>query len=186
MILSTLSGTVSKLSGGRFANAADSTAFQILFNDAVHAAAYEIDKEIHTQVERKERVLLARVMFAETAGVPAAYRAVGWSIVNRVGAPGFPNTLSGVIHERNQYQSIGGVLWIKARDPSQLTGPDASSYAKALKIANGILNGTILDPTRGATYFYSGNPSPWFEKEISLGELLPTDIVRPFKFLKQH
>jgi hypothetical protein len=32
-------------------------------------------------------------MFAEAAGAPDAYTGVGWTVVDRVGAPGFADTL---------------------------------------------------------------------------------------------
>ena len=127
-------------------------------------------------------------MFAESAGVPIAYPAIGWSVVNRVGAPGFPKTLAGVVFEHNQYASVGGPLWNAAEDPSQLTGLNAISYAQALSVANGILNGSIADPTGGATFFYSGSapPSGFFQNGISSGTLVPTYTVGPFTFLAQH
>ena len=47
-IASVVGGGVSLLSGGSFANGAWSAAFQQMFNAALHGAAYEIDKQIHT------------------------------------------------------------------------------------------------------------------------------------------
>lgn len=134
-----------------------------------------------------EQSLLARLMFAESAGVASAYSAVGWSIVNRVGTPGFPGTLSSVIYEPGQFASVGQPLWNAAGDPTQLAGLNAVSYAQALGVAGGILNGTIPDPTGGAEYFYSGGtPSGWFQNNLNSGTLTPTYSVGPFTFLVQH
>ena len=134
-----------------------------------------------------EQSLLARLMFAESAGVSSAYSAVGWSIVNRVGTPGFPGTLSSVIYEPGQFASIGQPLWNAAGDPIQLAGLNAVSYAQALGVAGGILNGAIPDPTGGAEYFYSGGtPSGWFQNNLNSGTLTPTYSVGPFTFLVQH
>jgi len=139
-----------------------------------------------------DNTLLARVMFAEAAGYPNAYPPVGWSIVNRVGAPGFPKTLSGVIYQQDsngnyEFNGVGSPLWNEAGDPSDLTGPNAASYAQALTVANGILDGTIPDPTGGAEYFYSSQsgapPGGFFANDLASGRLVTTYEVPPYYFL---
>ena len=182
-------GTVSALAGESFANGTLSAAFQEMFNEEAHAgqAKQQLRRIPIGKAPASSQDLLAHLMFAESAGVPAAYPAIGYSIVNRVGAPGFPSSLTAVIFEPNQYASVGGKLWNAAANPSQLTGANAASYAQARRIATGILNGTIPDPVPGATYFYSGSPSHWFQEEVNSGVLTPVSYsVRPFTFLRQY
>src|SRR5882672_11516024 len=110
---------------------------------------------------------LARVIFAEgadQADKPGAYLGIGNSVLNRVGAPGFPNTVQGVISQRTpngtpQFASVGGDLWNKAANPANLTGKNATAYNAALSLAHDLIIGNEYlpeDPTGGATYFYSG------------------------------
>jgi RHS repeat-associated protein len=127
-----------------------------------------------------DQLILGQTIFAEASSEPDARSAVGWAIVNRVGAPGYPSTLAGVILQPGQYASVGGTLWNMA-----LFGPINSINEGALVQSNrtafGILNGTIPDPTGGATLFYSG-PAPTVRMSI-----YPLDItlrVGSFTFLR--
>jgi spore germination cell wall hydrolase CwlJ-like protein len=104
--------------------------------------------------------LLARLIFAEAASNywhPSAMAGVGWTVKNRVGAPGFPDTLEGVIYKPKQF-AVGTRLWDAAANPASLTGPDARAYNRALETARGVLQGEIADPTKGARFFFSGKP----------------------------
>jgi hypothetical protein len=126
-----------------------------------------------------DRELLARIIFSEGAGVSGDYPALAWAIVNRVGARGFPSTLQGVINQADSKGrpelGINTPLWTSSALPDSLTGLNALSYQKALSVADGVLNGTITDPTQGARYFYSGAmPSKgFFPNAISSGRLVP-------------
>jgi len=137
--------------------------------------------------------LLARMIFAEAArehNVPGLYERIGWTAMNRVGKPTFPNTLDGVIHHRDhkgvpQFSSIDDNLWKEAEDPSKLTGPNVAAYQRARDTAAGILAGKIPDPTEGGQYFFSGNPSPFFMGRIQSGRLAPIgEKYGPFTFLR--
>lgn len=117
---------------------------------------------------------LARMMFGEGAGlykVPGAMEGIGWAARNRVGAPGHPDTLQGVInqpdkHGQPQFQAVGNDVfpgnkeWQLSADPSQLVGPDVDAYQRAQDVARGILTGDIPDPTGGATSFRSHHEPP--------------------------
>ena len=135
-----------------------------------------------------DNTILARVMFAESDQTPNAYPGIGWSIVNRVGNREFEDTLSGVINQRKygkQFASVGGRLWNDAAIPSKLNREDFDSYQNALRVANGILGGYVADPTRGATYFFSGPKVGWFRSEMSSGLLvLAAQPYQDFTFLK--
>ena len=138
--------------------------------------------------------LLGRLIFAEAANhynKPGAYRAMAHTVLNRVGQPGFRNTLQDVILQPNQFNSVGGELWNRAGNPTALTGANALAYAAALYTANEILGGSEYetgDPTGGATYYYSsGNdkiPGRFFPDRINSGILIPTYKAGDFTFLK--
>lgn len=137
--------------------------------------------------------LLARLIFAEAADHhdrPGAMEAIGWTTLNRVGAPTFPKTLEAVIHQPGQFDSVGKKLWRDAGDPSKLTGPNVTAYAKALEAAEGILGGRIPDRTKAAQFFYSSPtkdaPGDWFPKKIKDKELehTLTEPLGKFWFLK--
>ena len=95
--------------------------------------------------------LLARLIAAESRGEP--YRgmvAVGAVVLNRIGDPRFPNTMSSVIYQPHAFESVSnGLIW--RRTPS----------SAEVRAAQDALNG--WDPSWGSLYFW--NPakpvSPW-------------------------
>jgi spore germination cell wall hydrolase CwlJ-like protein len=138
--------------------------------------------------------LLARLIFAEGADhhdTEGAMEGLGWAVVNRVGAPGFPKTLDGVIHQPGQFHATRNALWAAAADPTSLRGPNKTAYEKARTVAEGVLNRTISDPTKGAQFFFSSRdgkvPGDWFPKKIDDNELEYTPDQKPtgrFYFLR--
>jgi spore germination cell wall hydrolase CwlJ-like protein len=137
--------------------------------------------------------LLARLIFAEAGNhfdKGTAMEGVAWAAANRVGAPGFPDTLHGVIHQPTQF-AVGSPQWEKADNPAGLKGDDARAYARAVDVAKGVLSGSIPDPTQGAQFFYSSPtgriPGGWFPGKIAREELIYTPDRNPaghFYFLK--
>jgi spore germination cell wall hydrolase CwlJ-like protein len=133
--------------------------------------------------------LLGRLIFAEGASQfrkPGVYLGLGNTVLNRMKARGFPNTLQGVILERAQngvpqFASVGGRLWNAAANPAALTGDDATAYQAARAIAQDLLYGSEFnsyDPTLGATYFYSTTnnspPAGFFTDRTNSGRLRET------------
>lgn len=89
-----------------------------------------------------ERELMAKVVYAEARGEPYAGKvAVAAVIINRVLNKDFPNTISGVIYQRNAFSCI--------QDGQINLTPD-STARQAVRDA---LAGS--DPSRGALYFYN-------------------------------
>lgn len=86
--------------------------------------------------------LMAKVVFAESKGEPYTGKvAVASVILNRVTSPNFPNTVEGVITQKNAFSCVkNGVI---------NTTPNSDSY-NAVKDA---INGS--DPTDKALYFYN-------------------------------
>ena len=118
--------------------------------------------------------LLARMIFAEGDSlyrVPGAMEGIGWVARNRVGTRGQPDTLRGVIYNTGKYgipqfQATGNEMWpgntpwVRAADPSTLTGPDVQAFQRAHDVAQGILSGQIPDPTGGAVRFHTSKSPP--------------------------
>lgn len=86
--------------------------------------------------------LLARIISAEARGEPYMGQvAVGAVILNRIEHPSFPDTLSGVIYQKNAFTCLYD---------GQFYEPVSES---AYKAATDALNG--LDPSGGAIYYYN-------------------------------
>ena len=143
--------------------------------------------------------MLARLIFAEGAGQaakPGVYLGIGNTVLNRIGKPGFANSLQGVINQRlpngtRQFDSVGGRLWNQAANPSALTGPNATAYNAARALANDLLYGSEYifdDPTNDSTYFYSSGtrlpPRGFFTTAERSGRLRREYDAGDFFFLR--
>ncbi|MGE4063387.1 MAG: cell wall hydrolase [Rhodospirillaceae bacterium] len=101
---------------------------------------------------------------------------IGWTAVNRVGAPSFKNSIPAVIRMANAYYAYNGPLWRKAETaPDKLEPLNAKAFQRAQAVARGILEGRIPDPTGGAQYFYTGKTPEWFAKRMASGRLSPIE-----------
>lgn len=95
--------------------------------------------------------LLSRIISAEARGEPYAGQvAVGAVALNRVKHPSFPNTLAGVVYQKDAFTAV---------TDGQFNEPIADISRKAAQEA---LNGS--DPTGGAIYYY--NPATATSKWI--------------------
>ena len=95
--------------------------------------------------------LLAKLVYAEARG--ETYKgqvAVAAVVLNRVASSEFPNTISGVIYQKNAFSCVN--------NGSINSTPDSSCIKAALDALNG------WDPTGGCLYFY--NPSKTDDKWI--------------------
>ena len=88
--------------------------------------------------------LLARAINGEARGEPYEGQvAVGAVILNRVKAPNFPNTISGVIYQPEAFTAVSdGQINVALEDESTV-----------VKAARDALNG--WDPTGGAIYYFN-------------------------------
>lgn len=86
--------------------------------------------------------LLAKCIYAEARGESYTGQvAVGAVILNRVDSPAFPNTIAGVIYQKNAFTAVS--------DGQINLEPDQT----ALNAANDAMNG--WDPTYGCLYYYN-------------------------------
>ena len=89
---------------------------------------------------------LAQMIHAEARGEPYVGQvAVGAVIINRILSPQFPNTLRGVLFQKNAFQPI--------RNGSFYMTPNENARRAALEALNG------HDPTGGALYFFNPRQS---------------------------
>ncbi len=86
--------------------------------------------------------LLARTIYAEGRGEPYTGQvAIGAVVMNRIRHPSFPNTVSGVVYQKNAFTAVSD-------GQINLTPNDT-----AMKAARDAMNG--WDPTGGAIYYYN-------------------------------
>ncbi|ATW26486.1 cell wall hydrolase [Candidatus Formimonas warabiya] len=96
---------------------------------------------------RSEVMLLARLINGESRGEPYEGQvAVGAVVLNRVDSSKFPNTLSGVIYQPNEFSVV-------------LDGQiNLAPSATAIKAAEDALNG--WDPSNGSLYYWNPAKAP--------------------------
>ena len=88
--------------------------------------------------------LLAKCVYAEARGEPYTGQvAIAAVVLNRVKSSSFPNTVSGVIYQKNAFTCVS--------DGQINLTPNASAYSAAKDALNG------WDPSSGAIYYF--NPS---------------------------
>ncbi len=94
------------------------------------------------QNQSGDKYLLARLISAEARGEPYIGQvAVGAVVLNRVGHPSFPNTISGVIYQPGAFSCL---------DDGQFNQPISES---AFRAAQEALDGG--DPSSGAIYYFN-------------------------------
>jgi len=136
-----------------------------------------------------DQMLLARIIYAETSNIPEDAAAIGWAIRNRVGRRGYGATLKDVLRKDNAFQPLeegggpagGSKQWRGGMDPSKLTGANAKSWAVAQQVAAGIIDGSIPDPTGGATLFFSSAKfdGSWKTAPGDFRRMLRTPTIQP-------
>lgn len=95
--------------------------------------------------------LLARCVYAEARGEPYTGQvAIAAVVLNRVKSSSFPNTVSGVIYQKNAFTCVN--------DGQINLTPNSTAYSAAKDALNG------WDPTNGCLYYY--NPATATSKWI--------------------
>lgn len=104
----------------------------------------------------EEKTMILKIAMAEAEGENTEGKAlVMLTVLNRVQSPAFPNTIYGVIFQKNQFSPVksGGRYWT--------TTPNTNCYA-ALDL---ILSG--WDESYGALYFTSAKGSNWHSRNLT-------------------
>lgn len=104
---------------------------------------------------------LARLVYSEAGGTsPNVKTKVGWTVRNRVNERGYPDTYTGVIHEKKngtkQYDAVGGKRWNKIDDLGNLPSDEYRDYRQSYDVAKGVYEGTI--PKHDGEFFISKDP----------------------------
>lgn len=106
------------------------------------AIGISLSKDSASPYISEDHRLLARLVYAEARGESYLGQvAVAAVTLNRVKHKEFPNTLSGVIYQKNAFTCVN--------DGQFNLVPDATAIRAALEALNG------ADPTNGCTYYYN-------------------------------
>lgn len=119
-------------------------------------------EEYSRELTYEDKYLLAKIAMAEAEGESLETKIlVILTVLNRVEANGFPNTIEGVIFEKtgNTYQfspvMTGGRWWT--------TEPNEECWE-----AVGIVNATEYDISEGALFFESCSGESWHSRNLTL------------------
>lgn len=110
-----------------------------------------------TKQNSSDKYLLAKCIHAEARGEPYSGQvAVGAVILNRIKNPNFPNTIAGVIYQKNAFTCVN--------DGQINLEPNQSAYSAAQDALNG------WDPTGGCIYYFNPKTATsswiWSRKQV--------------------
>jgi len=122
-----------------------------------------------------DEVLLARMIYGEARSEKESERiAVAYTVLNRIGDGVKWNgeTVGDVILTPSQYScfNIGNKNRKKLMDPEN-RDYSPKEWGGCLDVAKGVLNGRFLDPTQGATNYFTGKVPKWAKKMKSTGRV---------------
>jgi N-acetylmuramoyl-L-alanine amidase len=107
-------------------------------------------------------VCLARTIYFEARGQSdTEMAAVGFVVVNRVRESQFPGDVCAVIREGGETPPCQFSWWCDGRSD---VATNRREYDRAVRIARGILEGRVKDPTNGANMFHNLGASPGWAK----------------------
>ncbi|MFH1838209.1 MAG: cell wall hydrolase [Candidatus Kuenenbacteria bacterium] len=117
-----------------------------------------------------EEILLTRLVFGEARNQPQEAKIwITWSVINRIEAKAWPNTLYEVILQPKQYDPFKptDLNYSKIIDPlREADFQTIQSWKECYKIAKIAVNKEIENPTL-ATHFHGiGVSMEWFEKNV--------------------
>lgn len=126
-------------------------------------------------VTPEEHDLLARVALGESSSDPDERAGVISTVLNRVGQPGYANSIGGVVFQRGQFKATrhptGGFYRYSPED-----------YGNASRIVDDVISGKRADPTGGAVNFHAANsPLPSWAKGRQAQQIGATKFYMPQK-----
>ncbi len=111
-------------------------------NDSVKALENNGNAQTNSNYTNSDLYLLAKCIYAEARGESYTGQvAVGAVVLNRVASSKFPNSISGVIYQKNAFTAV--------TDGQINLSPDKT----AMNAAQDAMNG--WDPTYGCLYYYN-------------------------------
>lgn len=101
--------------------------------------------------QRTDSNCLARTIYHEARGASQLdQRAVAHVVINRKESNNFPSTICGVVYDRGEF------TWTR-------TNPNVrewKAWDRSKRLSDAILEGSSVDPTNGATYFWKTTVNP--------------------------
>jgi len=133
------------------------TADGIVGKKTASAMGITLSGSSSTKQNSSDKYLLAKCIHAEARGEPYTGQvAVGAVILNRIKNPNFPNTIAGVIYQKNAFTCVN--------DGQINLEPNQSAYQAAQDALNG------WDPTSGCIYYFNPNTATsswiWSRKQV--------------------
>ncbi|MDW5377694.1 cell wall hydrolase [Halomonas sp. HP20-15] len=121
---------------------------------------------------------LSRSIYWEARGAGTAeMEAVANVVMNRLGHPGFPNTVCEVVRQGSEQGNCQFSWWCDGRSD---IAHEEQAYAESKEIARRALNGSLADATDGALFFHHKQVSPsWSDEYIKTAETNEFDFYRP-------
>jgi len=110
----------------------------------------------HTDAEEVQCLSLA-IYFEARGESDVGQLAVGSVVLNRAKDSNFPSTVCGVVKQGGESPPCQFSWWCDGKSDQPR---EASGWLASQKLANKILRGEAIDPTRGALYFHTTAVNP--------------------------
>lgn len=112
---------------------------------------------------------LATAIYHEAKSEPTEGKiAMGYVIINRTKHPSFPNTICGVVQQRNPVPQFP---WYKGQELPSKSIEKKPLYKEALLIAQFIQSRLVEDRTHGALFFHAKSVKPYWPRYIKVGRI---------------
>lgn len=148
-------------------------------NEAVYTPVEVVPVREVVEVDERQLECMTLNMYFEARNqkTTEAMAAVGYTVLNRVASPRYPNTICGVVYQ-GQRDSNGNYIrnrcqfsWVcdgKADVPNTRHPGEAKAWKKANEVALQVLTGTIDNPVGNATMYHATYVNPRWAKAYSM------------------
>jgi hypothetical protein len=119
-------------------------------------------------------------------------RAVAQTVLNRVRHPAFPSSVCGVVYEGSQ--RVTGCQFTFTCDGSLTRRPDVAGMARARRIAQAALSGSVYVPVGNATHYHADYVVPYWSSTLAKSAVVGAHIFyrwgggwgRPAAFIQHY
>lgn len=148
-------------------------------NEVVYTSVEVVPVREVVEVDERQLECMALNMYFEARNqkTTEAMAAVGYTVLNRVASPRYPNTICGVVYQ-GQRDSNGNYIrnrcqfsWVcdgKADVPNTRHPGEAKAWKKANEVALQVLTGTIDNPVGSATMYHATYVNPRWAKAYNM------------------
>lgn len=132
-----------------------------------HFARGDERREAAREAERRNLDCLARNVYFEARGEPVAgMYAVAEVTMNRKASRRYPNSVCGVVHQKNwdplRGRFVGAFSWTEF---NSLPAPDGEAWGQALEVAEAVYYRRVPPTLQGALHFHATHINPEWAKE---------------------